>query len=135
MGVDQLREKICKRVDEEIRVSGKSYQKKKENLTNRSSKSMGVRPTQLTENRKNRLAKLFRILTCQMCRLDTRAVLCLIEKSFAFIRPVPLSMCKSFSKSPQSFVYMNQNEWINLKRKKKIAANHRVEWTLKSKRP
>ena len=25
-------------------------------------KSMGVRPTQLTENRKNRLAKLFRIL-------------------------------------------------------------------------
>ena len=29
--------------------------------------SMGVRPTQFTENRKNRLAKLFRILTCQMC--------------------------------------------------------------------
>lgn len=56
----------------------------------------------------------------------------LIEKSFAFIRPVPLSMCKSFSKSPQSFVYMNQNEWTNMKRKKKITANHRVEWTLKS---
>ena len=37
--------------------------------------SMGVRPTQLTENRKNRLAKLFRILTCQMCRSDTHALL------------------------------------------------------------
>jgi len=36
--------------------------------------SMGVRPTQLTENRKNRLAKLFRILTCQMCRPDTHAL-------------------------------------------------------------
>jgi len=31
-------------------------------------------PTQLTENRKNRLAKLFRILTCQMCRPDTHAL-------------------------------------------------------------
>ena len=39
---------------------------------------MGVRPTQLTENRKNRLAKLFRILTCQMCRPDTHA---LVEKA------------------------------------------------------
>ncbi len=28
--------------------------------------SMGVRPTRVAENRKNRLAKLFRILTCQM---------------------------------------------------------------------
>ena len=37
-------------------------------------KDMGVRPTQLTENRKNRLAKLFRILTCQMCRPDTHAL-------------------------------------------------------------
>jgi len=37
-------------------------------------KSMGVRPTQLTENRKNRLVKLFRILTCQMCRPDTHAL-------------------------------------------------------------
>ena len=37
-------------------------------------KSMGVRPTQLTENRKNRLAKLFRILTCQMCRPNTHAL-------------------------------------------------------------
>jgi len=36
---------------------------------------MGVRPTQLTENRKNRLAKLFRILICQMCRSDTHALL------------------------------------------------------------
>jgi len=35
---------------------------------------MGVRPTQLTENRKNRLAKLFRILTCQMCRSDTHSL-------------------------------------------------------------
>jgi len=35
---------------------------------------MGVRPTQLTENRKNRLAKLFRILTCQVCRPDTHAL-------------------------------------------------------------
>ena len=35
---------------------------------------MGVTPTQLTENRKNRLAKLFRILTCQMCRSDTHAL-------------------------------------------------------------
>ncbi len=35
---------------------------------------MGVRPTQLTENSKNRLAKLFRILTCQMCRPDTHAL-------------------------------------------------------------
>ena len=32
---------------------------------------MGVRPTQLTENRKDRLAKLYRILICQMCRPDT----------------------------------------------------------------
>jgi len=35
---------------------------------------MGVRPTQLTENRKNRLAKLFRILICQLCRPDTHAL-------------------------------------------------------------
>ena len=35
---------------------------------------MGVRPTQLTENRKNRLAKLFRVLICQMCRSDTHAL-------------------------------------------------------------
>jgi len=38
-------------------------------------KDIGVRPTQLTENRKNRLAKLFRILTCQMSRSDTHALL------------------------------------------------------------
>ncbi len=37
-------------------------------------KDIGVRPTQLTENRKNRLAKLFRILTCQMSRSDTHAL-------------------------------------------------------------
>ncbi len=37
-------------------------------------KSMGVRPAQLTENRKDRLAKLYRILICQMCRPDTHAL-------------------------------------------------------------
>ena len=37
-------------------------------------KSMGVRPTQLTENLKNRLAKLFRILTREMCRSDTHGL-------------------------------------------------------------
>ncbi len=50
-----------------VRQPGLSWDEK-------SSKSMGLRPTQLTENRKNRLAKLFRILTCQMCRPDTHAL-------------------------------------------------------------
>ncbi len=39
-----------------------------------SGKSMGVKPTQLTENRKNRSAKLFRILTCEMCMSDTHGL-------------------------------------------------------------
>jgi len=34
---------------------------------------MGVRPTQLIGDRKNRLKKLFRILTCQMSMSDTHA--------------------------------------------------------------
>ena len=37
------------------------------------SASMGVRPTQLIGDRKNRLTKLFRILTCQMSMSDTHA--------------------------------------------------------------
>lgn len=56
----------------------------------------------------------------------------IIEKSFEFIRPISLSNCSSFTKAPQSFVYMEQSEWNNLKRKKKIAANHGVEWARKS---
>ena len=44
---------------------------------------MGVRPTQLTENRKNRLAKLFRILTCQMCRPDTHALQTMTDKELS----------------------------------------------------
>jgi len=56
----------------------------------------------------------------------------IIEKSFEFIRPISLSNCRSFTKAPQSFVYMEQSEWNNLKRKKKIAANHGIEWTRKS---
>ena len=49
-------------------ISNDSAVKRSEN------KSMGVRPTQLTENRKNRLGKIFRILTCQMCKPDTHAL-------------------------------------------------------------
>lgn len=42
----------------------------------------------------------------------------LIEKPRSFKRPITLEKCKSFSKSPQSFVYVTINEWKNLKRKK-----------------
>ena len=56
----------------------------------------------------------------------------IIEKSFEFIRPISLLNCRSFEKAPQSFVYMQRSEWNNLKRKKKIVTNHRVEWMLES---
>jgi len=37
-------------------------------------KSMSARPTQLTENRKNRSTRLFRNLTCQICKSDSSAL-------------------------------------------------------------
>jgi predicted transcriptional regulator len=42
----------------------------------------------------------------------------LLNNPQTFVRPVPLDKCRSFKKSPQSFVYMDEREWINLKRKK-----------------
>ncbi len=47
----------------------------------------------------------------------------LIKKSYRFARPIPLTKCKSFSKAPQSFLYIEQTEWNNLKRKKKKEIN------------
>lgn len=51
----------------------------------------------------------------------------IINKSFEFLRPVPVFKCKSFKSAPQSFVYLEQNEWINFKRKKFIKINHSIE--------
>jgi predicted transcriptional regulator len=48
----------------------------------------------------------------------------IINKSWEFMRPLPLSQCRSFDRAPQSFSYIRQSEWKNLKRKKKIAAKN-----------
>ncbi|MCD4744218.1 MAG: hypothetical protein K8R67_17285 [Desulfobacteraceae bacterium] len=37
---------------------------------------------------------------------------------FPFTQPISLAKCKSFSKAPQSFTYLNKAEWKNFKRKK-----------------
>ncbi|MEW5948183.1 MAG: ASCH domain-containing protein [Thermodesulfobacteriota bacterium] len=42
----------------------------------------------------------------------------LLKNPRLFIRPLPLAQCQSFSKAPQSFVYVTNNEWKNIKRKK-----------------
>jgi predicted transcriptional regulator len=42
----------------------------------------------------------------------------LLKKTKKFIRPILLKSCWSFSKSPQSFVYIEKKEWIRLKKKK-----------------
>ena len=42
----------------------------------------------------------------------------LIKNPRLFLRPITLDKCQSFSTSPQSFVYVTNNEWKNLKRKK-----------------
>ncbi|MBT3487372.1 MAG: ASCH domain-containing protein [Desulfobacula sp.] len=44
----------------------------------------------------------------------------IVEKSYRFVVPIPLSKCKSFSKSPQSFAYLLKSEWKNMKRKKVV---------------
>ncbi len=36
----------------------------------------------------------------------------------SFKLPKPLEKCKSFSTAPQSFAYLDKNEWKNLRRKK-----------------
>lgn len=33
--------------------------------------------------------------------------------------PLPLEKCKTFSAAPQSFAYLDKNEWRNLRRRKK----------------
>lgn len=48
----------------------------------------------------------------------------LVEKAYRFKVPVPLTKCKSFSSSPQSFAYLLKTEWKNLKRKKAVAASN-----------
>jgi predicted transcriptional regulator len=48
----------------------------------------------------------------------------IINKSWKFIRPLPLSQCRSFDRAPQSFSYIRQSEWKNLKRKKKVIAKN-----------
>ena len=55
----------------------------------------------------------------------------LLKNPLMFLRPLPLTKCQSFSRSPQSFAYVTNNEWNNLKRKKKTA-NNSVEWTRKT---
>ena len=46
----------------------------------------------------------------------------LVKAVYRFKKPIPLSECKSFSKSPQSFAYLLKTEWKNIKRKK-LASN------------
>ncbi|MBC2704685.1 ASCH domain-containing protein [Desulfobacula sp.] len=42
----------------------------------------------------------------------------IVETAYKFKVPVPLSKCKSFTSSPQSFAYLFKSEWKNIKRKK-----------------
>lgn len=42
----------------------------------------------------------------------------IIGDVYRFKQPIPLEKCKSFSKAPQSFSYLNKAEWKNFKRKK-----------------
>ena len=42
----------------------------------------------------------------------------LLKNPKKFVRPILLKNCWSFSKSPQSFVYIEKKEWIRLKKKK-----------------
>lgn len=51
----------------------------------------------------------------------------IIEKAFRFVRPIALSQCKSFSRAPQSFVYVDRAEWRNLRRKKRFTANNSLK--------
>jgi predicted transcriptional regulator len=51
----------------------------------------------------------------------------LLKNPRLFMRPITLDKCQSFSKSPQSFVYVTNNEWKNLKRKK--TANNSIQRT------
>lgn len=44
----------------------------------------------------------------------------IIKTAYRFKRPIPLNKCKSFMNSPQSFVYIDKSEWINMKRKKLV---------------
>ena len=45
----------------------------------------------------------------------------IVEKAYKFKIPIPLSKCKSFTISPQSFGYLLKSEWENMKRKKLVA--------------
>ena len=45
----------------------------------------------------------------------------IIETAYRFKVSIPLNQCKSFTNSPQSFVYLNKSEWGNMKRKKLVA--------------
>ncbi len=51
----------------------------------------------------------------------------IIEKAFRFVRPIALFQCKSFARAPQSFVYVDQAEWRNLRRKKSFTANNSLK--------
>jgi predicted transcriptional regulator len=42
----------------------------------------------------------------------------ILKKPQKFSRPILLNNCWSFSKAPQSFVYLLKNEWQRIKRKK-----------------
>ena len=44
----------------------------------------------------------------------------LIENPKILKSPLPLDKCKTFSTPPQSFIYLDKNEWRNLRRRKKV---------------
>ncbi|MFH2045141.1 MAG: ASCH domain-containing protein [Pseudomonadota bacterium] len=44
----------------------------------------------------------------------------IIENPRLFKSPLPLEKCKTFSTAPQSFTYLDKNEWRNLKRRKTV---------------
>jgi predicted transcriptional regulator len=43
----------------------------------------------------------------------------IIENPRSFKLPLSLEKCKTFSTAPQSFAYLDKNEWRNLRRKKR----------------
>lgn len=43
----------------------------------------------------------------------------ILENPQIFKSPLPLEKCKTFSAPPQSFAYLDKNEWRNFRRRKK----------------
>lgn len=43
----------------------------------------------------------------------------MLDKPKTFNKPVPIDKCKTLATAPQSFAYLDKNEWRNFRRRKK----------------